>query len=418
MRIAKSLCLAGWVCGVGAAAAGEPSFAAFDHRAAAGERLTVVFFGASLTWGANASDQGLTSCRALLGQRLEAAYPKAHFTFRDAAIGGTGSQLGVFRLERDVLRHKPDLVFLDFTANDGIEWATPETLASYEALVRRIVQAGAPVVQVIFPFKWNIEGRTSIDDFQRRAKHIELSRAYHTGLGDAVALIFERVKAGTVKLNDLWPLDGVHPGDAGYVQFADAAWDGFQQAVREGRVCTLPSKMLTADTYQHSARVRLSTLTPLPAGWVPARASVTSPVFDMQMSRWLDDVTVATPAAAGVPFEVRFRGSMAMLFGESTPKSCPYRVILDGQPLKRANAKPDDPAPELFDAGALGKIMGGTVHLSDVLATGLNPAVEHVLRIEPVHVAGGGQEMRVESIGVAGGENPGVWRVTAPMADK
>lgn len=36
----------------------------------------------------------------------------------DAAIGGTGSQLGAFRLKRDVSRFHPDLVFLDFTVND------------------------------------------------------------------------------------------------------------------------------------------------------------------------------------------------------------------------------------------------------------------------------------------------------------
>jgi hypothetical protein len=37
-------------------AADEVSFARFDRRANAGERLNVVFFGCSLTWGANATD--------------------------------------------------------------------------------------------------------------------------------------------------------------------------------------------------------------------------------------------------------------------------------------------------------------------------------------------------------------------------
>ncbi len=59
--------------------------------------------------------------------RFEQEYPAAHFRFRDAAIGGTGSQLGVFRLDRDVLAHNPDLVFVDFTANDDINSADPET---------------------------------------------------------------------------------------------------------------------------------------------------------------------------------------------------------------------------------------------------------------------------------------------------
>src|ERR1051325_5927999 len=116
--------------------AATPSFKSFDERAKAGEKLNVVFFGASLTWGANASDPQQTSYRALIGKRLEETYPQAHFKFWDAAIGGTNSQLGVFRFERDVLSHKPDLVFIDFSANDDINSADEETLSSYESLVR------------------------------------------------------------------------------------------------------------------------------------------------------------------------------------------------------------------------------------------------------------------------------------------
>ena len=47
-----------------------PRFAHFDMRARKGKRLNVVFFGASLTWGANATDQGLTSYRAVVADAL------------------------------------------------------------------------------------------------------------------------------------------------------------------------------------------------------------------------------------------------------------------------------------------------------------------------------------------------------------
>ncbi|HEY3418513.1 MAG TPA: SGNH/GDSL hydrolase family protein, partial [Armatimonadota bacterium] len=76
-----------------------PSFAEFHRRAENGDTLTVAFLGGSLTWGARASDPQMTSYRALLSQRLEQTYPRAHFRFIDAAIGGTGSQLGAFRLQ-------------------------------------------------------------------------------------------------------------------------------------------------------------------------------------------------------------------------------------------------------------------------------------------------------------------------------
>jgi len=48
------------------------SFESFDQRARAGQRLNVVFFGASLTWGANASDPLKTSYRANVANMLEA----------------------------------------------------------------------------------------------------------------------------------------------------------------------------------------------------------------------------------------------------------------------------------------------------------------------------------------------------------
>ena len=165
--------------------AGATSFAEFDRRAREGERLNIVFFGASLTWGANATDPMQTSYRAVVARRLEAAYPKAHFRFHDAAIGGTGSQLGVFRLDRDVLRHRPDLVFLDFSANDDINSANPETLASYEAIVRRmLLEARTPVVQVIFPFKWNVAAGNT-DGMKRRDAHLAIAAAYNIPAGVA-----------------------------------------------------------------------------------------------------------------------------------------------------------------------------------------------------------------------------------------
>ena len=60
-----------------AAEAQRGPFAGFDAKAKAGERLNVVFFGASLTWGANATDQALTSYRARTKELLEARYPEA-----------------------------------------------------------------------------------------------------------------------------------------------------------------------------------------------------------------------------------------------------------------------------------------------------------------------------------------------------
>ncbi len=375
-----------------APARGEPtaSFVRFDRLAHAGADLSVVFFGASLTWGANASDPQQTSYRPDLARRLETTYPRAHFRFFDASIGGTGSQLGIFRLERDVLRRKPDLVFLDFTANDGLYSADPETLTSYEALIRRLVmEAHAPVVQVMFCFAGDV-ARGNTQGMVRRDAHLVLSRAYHTAVGDAIALGQRRVREGETTVSKLWDIDGGHPGDAGYALFADAAWAGFQEGVHRGLVCAVPAKMLYADTYMTSRRVRLTHLGPLPPGWQPDRPNRISAYYDMLMSRWLDDEAVASvlPGRAVDPLRVRFRGSMALLFGEETPKSCRYRVTVDGRPSE-------------YDAGDVARGASGNVRLVQTVAQGLDPGVWHTLEILPLQ--GNGQELRLESLCVAGG---------------
>ena len=386
-----------------------PSFAGFDQRARAGERLNVVFFGASLTWGANACDPNRTSYRARVAERLEAKYPQARFKFHDAAIGGTGSQLGVFRLDRDVLARHPDLVFLDFSANDDIYSGNRETLASYEAIVHRLVsEARCPVVQVIFPFKWDVARKTT-DGMKRRDAHLAISRAYNTPVGDAIALAIDRVGSGATSLERLWPIDGVHPGDDGYTLFADAAWAALQGAMDQGQVCRVPQSMLYGEAYLKSVRMPLAKLGPLPAGWKAGKPNVSAAYFDFLMSRWLDSETIASrPSAAQSPesktpepFHARFRGSMLMFFGETTKTSGKYRVRIDGRAVCYQPPKSKQ-LIELFDAGLFARRLGGNGHHAQVIATGLDSTRPHTLEIEPVLEPG--EELRLESICVAGKE--------------
>jgi lysophospholipase L1-like esterase len=388
--------------------AAAASFAEFDRRARAGESLEVVFFGASLTWGANASDPLCTSYRAEVARRLEREYPQARFRFHDAAIGGTGSQLGVFRLDRDVLDHEPDLVFLDFSANDDIMSDTPETLASYEAILRRLVgEARVPVVQVIFPFKWNVAAKSTAG-MKRRDAHLALAAAYGTAVGDAIALAIDRVGRGETTLEALWPVDGVHPCDEGYQLFADAAWDAFLAAVRDGRVCRPPAAMLHADTYMRAVRRPLVEQEPLPAGWRAGRPNLTAANFDFLMSRWLDDVAIASrpgaepgeePAPQPARLRARFTGRMVMLFGETTKTSGKYRAWIDGKPVEHLCSSKKQKT-DLFDAGAFARRIGGNGHYVQVIATGLDGSAEHLLEIEPVLEPD--EELRLESLCVAG----------------
>lgn len=104
---------------------GLPNFLA---KVEAGDAVKVAYLGGSITAAPGWRIQSL--------EWFQRKYPNAKFEEIHAAIGGTGSDLGVFRLERDVLRHKPDLLFVEFAVNDG--GAPPERIhKAMEGIVRQ-----------------------------------------------------------------------------------------------------------------------------------------------------------------------------------------------------------------------------------------------------------------------------------------
>lgn len=93
-----------------------------------GDDVTIVYFGGSIT------DQSGWRCQTL--SYFQKTYPRATVTGVNAAIGGTGSDLGVFRIERDVFAHRPDLLFVEFAVNDS-STDPAEILRAMEGIVRK-----------------------------------------------------------------------------------------------------------------------------------------------------------------------------------------------------------------------------------------------------------------------------------------
>jgi len=68
---------------------------------------------------------------------LQELFPQTVIIQIPAAIGGTGSEFGAYRLAEDVLVHKPDLVFVEFAVNDN-GLAEDKIIQSMEGIVRQI----------------------------------------------------------------------------------------------------------------------------------------------------------------------------------------------------------------------------------------------------------------------------------------
>jgi len=104
--------------------------------------VTVAYFGGSITAAHGWRPKTLKWFRE--------TWPGAKVKETRAAIGGTGSDLGVFRCQKDVLAGKPDLVFVEFAVNDG--GAQPAQIhKTMEGIVRQIWTAN-PLTDICFVY--------------------------------------------------------------------------------------------------------------------------------------------------------------------------------------------------------------------------------------------------------------------------
>ncbi len=375
-----------------------PTVASFAARAENHEPLSVVFFGGSLTWGANASNPQTTSYRGLMMRYLREKYPRTSMAFHDAAIGGTGSQLAMFRLERDVLPHKPDLVFLDFTVNDGAEETDVQSLASYERIVRELLVSKSAVMPVLMVFKWHAE-KPDAPRPPRHEAHLKLSAAYGLPSANVLDYVRAKAKAGTSP-EDIWNLgDGGHPGDEGYRLFFEAVRNRFEQASMDKNPGIFPDQTVFENIYPKRTRHVLNTA--LPQGWTRQKTYRTALWFDGQASRWMGDVATAKNFSA--PLEIEFEGSMVGFFGERNGLTPPIKVWIDGNPIQAPKASVGDYLWPLDSSRfAPAKKGSGNLFLWQSLSRDLADG-KHTLRIEPAW-EGTHQdaELRIESICFAG----------------
>ena len=115
--------------------------------------LTVGFFGGSITEGTGSSDPTKTSWAGRTAEWLKNKYPNADLDFRNRAIGGTGSDFGVYRLESELMpegESLPQLYFIEFAVND-YGWVYESIHTSMECIVRKI-WSRCPTADIVFVY--------------------------------------------------------------------------------------------------------------------------------------------------------------------------------------------------------------------------------------------------------------------------
>jgi lysophospholipase L1-like esterase len=299
-----------------------PHLAEFYRKLDRGERVTVAYFGGSITWGATATDPMKTSYRALVSAHLEEQFPEAHIKSVDAAIGGQPSKLGVFRVDRDVLPYAPDLTFVEFAVSDG---DSPEARETMEGIVRKLKRANPQmaIVVLIIGAGWENYGSAM------QTQHREVAEYYGLPFVDICGAVQQKIEAGLSAKDVL--TDGCHPSDNGYRIYTEIIVGELERlAALEGTPKPAPDEPLTENRYESAEMIELSKLPDL-GGWKATMPTVTGTWFDHQPSRWQS--SAVSPGADGATLTTTVECTGLGLYYETAVGGGPVALKVDGEKL-------------------------------------------------------------------------------------
>jgi lysophospholipase L1-like esterase len=301
----------------------------------AGQDVRIAYFGGSIT--------AANGWRVKTLKWFKETYPTAKVGEIHAAIGGTGSDLGVFRCRQDVLRHKPDLVFVEFAVNDG--GAPPDQIyRCMEGIVRQIRTAD-PATDICYVYTLHTGMKKDYEDGRcPRSTAAQERVADHYGLPSInVAMkIVEMAQAGKLVYRKEKDADGkdkpvpegvmvfsgdeCHPTDAAHQVYSDVITEGLKKMEPAARPGPYPLKApLVAD---HLEKARLVPLTPamMSPGWkkLDPKAGLGRTFGDRLPEIWEG----RTP---GDTLSFKFKGTAAKLYDLVGPDGGQAVCTLDGK---------------------------------------------------------------------------------------
>ncbi|OFY01458.1 MAG: hypothetical protein A2W90_10615 [Bacteroidetes bacterium GWF2_42_66] len=204
----------------------------FFTKAFRGNPITVAYLGGSIT--------AQNGWRVYSLEWFKHRFPQATFAEINAAIGGTGSKFGVFRLQEQILNYKPDLVFVEFAVNDGSE-KKEEIIRSTESIVRKIWEQN-PKIDICFIYTLS-EQFVDVLEKQQLPESVQAMEEVATHYGipsiNYEIEVFKRLQDHSLILKNkekqidgvtVFSPDGVHPFvETGHVIYFDILKRSFER---------------------------------------------------------------------------------------------------------------------------------------------------------------------------------------------
>jgi len=155
----------------------------------------------------------------LLLKALKQMYPYAVVNAILTCIGGENAAQGAKRFKRDVLNHKPDVLFIDYALNDrriGLE-ASRE---AWEYMIKAALKKNIKVILLTATPDQKVDINDKTTDLQKLCDQITgLANTYNIGLVDSYAAFQQRISAGGVLSDYMSQVN--HPNEKGHQLVAD-----------------------------------------------------------------------------------------------------------------------------------------------------------------------------------------------------
>lgn len=201
------------------------------YRLTVDKKLTVGYIGGSIIQGAsdgethaydagNMVEAGNAKFIDRMQKLFEDNFPDAEINSINAGLSDTGSNMGIFRLESDLMLREegyiPDLVFLEFAVNDFAAIGADRIKLQYESLINNVyrINPKADIICVL----------TAMQGYEvPKAAHIEVANYYDIPIADVGAAL---KKEYTITGDYLaYTRDNLHANSAGYEYFTKICWD-------------------------------------------------------------------------------------------------------------------------------------------------------------------------------------------------
>ena len=189
--------------------------------------INLVFHGHSVPSGyfKTPDVRPLQSYPHLLLKELKQVYPYAVINTILTCIGGENAAQGAKRFKRDVLNHKPDVLFIDYALNDrriGLE----ASRQSWEFMIKAALKKNIKVILLTATPDQKVDLADAKTDLQLLCNQVkELSAEFKVGLVDSYAS-FQKIHSDGGKLADYMSQVN-HPNEKGHQLVVDGIMNYF-----------------------------------------------------------------------------------------------------------------------------------------------------------------------------------------------